>query len=91
MISAKLLVVEDTNEPNDEQKSLRHLGDMSFSAMPAIGDTICVPYDYELNYLKVRQVRHWPIPDPFVVDERIPNTQQREPFVQVIAEWVSSE
>jgi hypothetical protein len=80
---AKIIVKSDSGD--------QHLGDLSFAALPVVGDAICAEYSNNLNYLKVILVRHWPVPFPFVPDKGFPSTQRKEAFVEVVTEWIGSD
>ncbi|MBS3928785.1 MAG: hypothetical protein KGZ55_08705 [Sphingomonadaceae bacterium] len=67
------------------------LGAFQFCELPRIGEEILIADEIDLVYYRVASVVHYPIPHPFVLDEEMPNSQDKDPSVKIEVIWIGIE
>lgn len=86
MVIARLIKEQRKPSAPDDDPHSEEIGILSFVELPRVGEMIGVQYRMDFVYLRVIRIRHFPTPHPFVLSASMPNTQQKEPLVHIIAE-----
>lgn len=84
-IACVILQDRETGDGEDPQQS--RLGEFSFVRLPVPGEIVTATIEDDCTDFRVVEVRHWPVPHPFVPHAEFASLQRKEAEAHVIVEW----